>query len=249
MEFRFGVDLITFYHPSFWGAEDRQSFEKVALGDPRRFWDRIAPIGAHGRDHRRRGDLPSRQLGDGGEHLRIAGGVLGLPERCRHHLDQRLFQRPGGARRAPRARAPNARSWRRPARYAEFLGGEQRRARRRHADAQKDLGHSGEPKIRRLRLREGGRADLINQIGATTQRHGVRLALHPEVGSVFCVRRRHRPFPRPHRPGLCRLLPRHGPHPPRWGLPGRGAGAALPAGITISHWKSAPSGVGPTTTT
>ena len=30
-------------------------------------------------------------------------------------------------------------------------------------------------------------ADLINRIGATTQRHGVRLALHPEVGSVFCV--------------------------------------------------------------
>ena len=42
MEFRFGVDLITFYHPSFWGADDRQSFEKVALGDPHRFWDRIA---------------------------------------------------------------------------------------------------------------------------------------------------------------------------------------------------------------
>ena len=41
MEFRFGVDLITFYHPSFWGVDDREAFEKVALEDPRRFWDRI----------------------------------------------------------------------------------------------------------------------------------------------------------------------------------------------------------------
>ena len=32
-------------------------------------------------------------------------------------------------------------------------------------------------------------SDLINRVGAAAQREGVRLALHTEVGSVFCVRR------------------------------------------------------------
>ena len=42
MQLQYGVDLITFYHPEFWGAKDRADFEQRAGSDPTGFWEKIA---------------------------------------------------------------------------------------------------------------------------------------------------------------------------------------------------------------
>lgn len=37
----FAVDLVTFFHVGFWGVEERQDIGKLALRDPKAFWDRM----------------------------------------------------------------------------------------------------------------------------------------------------------------------------------------------------------------
>jgi sugar phosphate isomerase/epimerase len=38
---RFGVDLVTFFHPGFWGVESYDGIVDHARNQPRAFWDRI----------------------------------------------------------------------------------------------------------------------------------------------------------------------------------------------------------------
>ncbi|GAB3852550.1 sugar phosphate isomerase/epimerase [Nocardioides maradonensis] len=37
----YGTDLVTFTHPSFWGAQSHDDAHRVMVADPRRFWDRV----------------------------------------------------------------------------------------------------------------------------------------------------------------------------------------------------------------
>jgi sugar phosphate isomerase/epimerase len=185
MEFRFGVDLITFYHPSFWGAEDRQSFEKVALGDPRRFWDRIAEsvlaAGITGVEVTfPPGDWETAvgtfgSPGEFSDYLKGAGISLisGFFSGLEEHEDT---LNPDTQRKILEEAA----------RYSEFLG--ESNGVLVAGMPMRKKGTAGEPNFVDFDYVKAV-ADLVNQIGATTQRHGVRLALHPEVGSVFCVRR------------------------------------------------------------
>jgi hypothetical protein len=38
---RFGVDLVTFFHPGFWGVDGYDAIIDYAKADPRAFWDKI----------------------------------------------------------------------------------------------------------------------------------------------------------------------------------------------------------------
>ena len=37
----FGTDIVTFIHPSFWGARSPEEARRLMEADPRRFWDRV----------------------------------------------------------------------------------------------------------------------------------------------------------------------------------------------------------------
>ncbi|MGI3199412.1 hypothetical protein ACRJ4W_13845 [Streptomyces sp. GLT-R25] len=37
---RFATDIVTFYHPGFWGLESADAFRDWAVKNPERFWDR-----------------------------------------------------------------------------------------------------------------------------------------------------------------------------------------------------------------
>lgn len=37
----YAVDLITFFHPTFWGVEDERAVVEFGRAEPRRFWDRM----------------------------------------------------------------------------------------------------------------------------------------------------------------------------------------------------------------
>lgn len=38
---RFGVDLVTFFHPGFWGVDSYDAIVDYAKAEPRKFWDKI----------------------------------------------------------------------------------------------------------------------------------------------------------------------------------------------------------------
>lgn len=38
---RFGVDLVTFFHPGFWGVDSHEAIVGYARAEPRAFWDKI----------------------------------------------------------------------------------------------------------------------------------------------------------------------------------------------------------------
>lgn len=186
MQLQYGVDLITFYHPDFWGAADREDFEARAASDPRRFWDRIAEsvvtAGITGveltfppgdwetavRTYESAAAFADVLRGSG---ISVISGFfdaleahedLHEPEIQRKVVDEAV-------------------------RYSEFL-----------ADSGASVLVAGMPMRRRgtpeqpsfVDLDYAKRiSDLINRVGAASLSQGVRLALHTEVGSVFCVRR------------------------------------------------------------
>lgn len=185
MKFRYGVDLITFYHPSFWGVESRDAFEKVAVEDPRRFWDRIVesvttagisgvevtfPPGNWETAVNSYGSASAftKFLSDSGISL-ISGFFSGLES----HED-------------PLDPVTQTKIIDEALKYSEFLadcngvlvsGMPMRKRGTPHKPSFVDLDYVK------------ATADLINRIGAASQTQGVRVALHTEVGSVFCVRR------------------------------------------------------------
>jgi sugar phosphate isomerase/epimerase len=186
MELRFGVDLITFYHPGFWGAEDREGFERIALGNPRQFWERTAesvvaagisgveltfPPGNWQTAVKTFGSAPGfvEFLGSSGISV-ISGFFDGFerhpdpvePATQRHIIDEAVT-------------------------YSRFLresGGPVLVA----GMPMRQMGTPGNPTFVDLDYAKAT-ADLINRVGAATLSEGVRLALHPEVGSVFFLRR------------------------------------------------------------
>src|SRR4029077_6771171 len=186
VEFRFGVDLITFYDPGFWGFTRREMLEERAAKDPRWFWGQIAEtvasVGITGVELTfPPGDwqTAAQTYGSGGAFAGVMGesGIsvisgffdgLEVSEDLEDEATQRKV-------------IDDAK------RYSAFL---------REAGA--SIVGCGMPMRRRGSPEQPvfvdfgyakNLSDFINRLGAAVLTEGVRLALHPEVGSVFCVRR------------------------------------------------------------
>lgn len=182
----FGVDLITFFDPAFWGVGDESAVIALGHAEPRMFWDRMldelaataiegieltfAPFDwrstlvAYGSASAFADELARRGLRlSTGFFADVAiGGGLEDPARCQHYLDE-----------ADRYAA-----------YLATLGVEvmvMGLPMRRSWDAEPplfvdlDLGRTV--------------GDFCNRLGAALLRHGVRLALHTEAHSIFCTSR------------------------------------------------------------
>ena len=179
---RFGVDLITFYHPAFWGVDDYGDIIALSEKDPVAFWERIldglseagiglleitfppgdwnSAVAAYGSAAAFRSELASRGL------ALKSGFYLALDWEPR----------------TDRARAADA-----AAGYAEFI-----------KEAGGDTLVLGPP-MRRDRTANpplfinleymSAIADLLHHVGRATMGAGVRTAVHTEAHSVFCTRR------------------------------------------------------------
>lgn len=182
---KFGVDLITFFDPSFWGAADETAVVEIGRGAPRMFWDRMldelaaagiggieltfAPfdwrtaIAAYGSADAFAGELVRRGLRLlTGFFADIAIDGLGDAARQDAHIAE------GSA-------------------YADFL-----------AAAGVDVMVMGLPMRRSWDAEPPLFVDVdyardvagfCNRLGAAVLRRGVRLALHTEAHSVFCTAR------------------------------------------------------------
>lgn len=186
MQLKFGVDLITFYHPEFWGTTDRDGFTKRALDDPRAFWEctaeSIAQAGVTGVELTfPPGDWETATTTFGsGTGLAKFLGAYGL-EAISGFFSGFEYSRDVLDATAQQDIIEQAK------RYAGFL-----------AAAGGPIMVAGMP-MRKRGTPESpvfmdfdyvkAVADLTNRVGAATTVEGVRLALHPEVGSMFCVRR------------------------------------------------------------
>ncbi|HEY3773797.1 MAG TPA: sugar phosphate isomerase/epimerase [Solirubrobacteraceae bacterium] len=186
MEFKFAVDLISFYHPEFWEVQDHAGLERKAAEDPRGFWEHIAlsaqSAGFEGLELTfAPGDWQTAEKTFGsaaglagflaGYGLSVSSGFFGALEYGAGLTDP-------GARQAVLDETR---------RYAAFL----KEAGAEILVAGMPMRRRGTPDSPVFVDFDYARtvADLINRVGAAAQSEGVRVALHTEVGSVFCVRR------------------------------------------------------------
>ena len=186
MQVQYGVDLITFYHPEFWGEKDRQGFEQHALSDPKGFWNKIAesvvsagitgvevtfPPGDWETAVRTYGSATAFADVLRGSGISVISGFFSALEQYENLDDPEVQDKVIDE----------------TVKYSAFL---------------KESGAS--VLVAGMPMRKGGTpeqpsfvdfdyakrvADLINRVGAASLTQGVRTALHTEVGSVFCVRR------------------------------------------------------------
>jgi len=182
----FGIDLITFFDPQFWGVETADDVVELGRTQPRAFWDRIldsiATTGATGVELTfspfgwedtlaAYGSTINVQQAFDRRGLQIAagffadvaiGGELLSPERQAHYLG-------------------------RAAAYADYLaalgvgvmvmGLPRRESPNADPPVFFDLAYASPV------------ADFCNRLGAETLRRGVRLALHTEAHSIFSLPR------------------------------------------------------------
>lgn len=179
----FGVDLITFFHPAFWGLADEQEVIAYGNSQPRPFWDRMldtlqgsgvsgieltfAPFGAEGLIAAY-GSIEAAKTELDRRGLAIASGFF---------ADVAIEGGVGDA-------AVEARWLEKADAYAGAL-----------AAWGSDLMVMGlpmrtswdanPPVFVDLDFAKAA-ADFSNRLGALTLRHGVRLALHTEAHSTFC---------------------------------------------------------------
>jgi inosose dehydratase len=179
---RFGVDLITFYHPRFWDLDSREEFADRAGKDPSWFWSKLLDaVGEAGIQDLELtfapGDHTSAETAFGGpiefrkelesRGMGVVSEYFGELEYCPDPLD------PAEQAKVVEAASRYAESL--AAMDAEFLvvGMPLRKSRNERPASFVDLEYA-KPL-----------ADLVNQIGAATQDHGIQSALHTESHSVF----------------------------------------------------------------
>jgi sugar phosphate isomerase/epimerase len=179
---RYGVDLITFYDPAFWGLDTYEDIQQLRRKDPARLWQRIM-------DGLVEADIELLEMtfppADWTSALEAFGSAAGFKDELRRrglqlksgfHLG--LDWHPGTDRRAAAAAA---------AQYAEFIrdaGGDTMVVgppMRRSWDAQPPL-------FVDLEFMDA-LAGILHEVGNATLRLGVRTAVHTEAHSVFCTRR------------------------------------------------------------
>jgi sugar phosphate isomerase/epimerase len=179
---RYGVDLVTFFHPKFWGVADYDGIAGIARENPRAFWDKVLDSvhasGVTGLEFsfapfnwqdavRAYGSLKSfvHELSRRG--LEVASGFFGEPESMGDFTDP-------AAQSAILVKAD---------RYAEFLNA-----------CGSDIMVIGAPLrysrgVQPIRFHDFEQArkiaDFLNRLGAILCTRGVRLALHTEAHTVF----------------------------------------------------------------
>lgn len=186
MQVQYGVDLITFYHPEFWGAQGREDFEQRAASDPAAFWDKIVEsVVAAGIT----GVEVTFPPGDWETAVRTYGSAAAFADVLRGSGVSVISGFFSGLELNENLEDPDVQRQvlDETVRYSAFL---------------KEAGAS--VLVVGMPMRRGGTpeqpsfvdfdyakrvADLINRVGAASLSQGVRTALHTEVGSVFCVRR------------------------------------------------------------
>lgn len=179
----FGVDLITFFHPGFWGLANEQEVVAYGRDNPRAFWDRMlntlqesgvtgieltfAPfspeslIAAYGTSDAAATELQRRGLSIAAgffADVAIEGGI-GDAE-----TEARWLKR-------AEAQASALAGW---GADLMVMGLPMRTSWDTEPPAFVDLDFARKA------------ADFSNRLGALTLRHGVRLALHTEAHSTFC---------------------------------------------------------------
>jgi inosose dehydratase len=180
-ELRFGVDLITFFHPAFWKLDSREQLAEQAAREPRWFWDTMLdsiaaagiqdlevtfPPGDYGTAIAAYGSAGAFNQALGARGLGVVSGYFGDLEHA-GTLDAA----------GQEAVIASAR------RYSEFL-----------AETGGKFLVTGLPMRRTLSERPASFvdlataapiADLVNRIGAAAQESGIQVALHTESHSVF----------------------------------------------------------------
>jgi sugar phosphate isomerase/epimerase len=183
---RFGVDLITLYDPSFWGLDDFNAFYNNDLLSPDVFWDRALDTLAEA-------EVDGVEITFGPGHWKNALARYGSASAFSGAVNDRGLVvcsgfytglvLSGDWRPAERRKAILDEV----AEYAEFL-----------ADSGCDIMIAGlpmrstwddEPPLYVDHDYANDLAGLINQMGYTALKRGVRLAIHPETHAVFWLRR------------------------------------------------------------
>lgn len=181
-----GVELVTFYDPTFWGVESNERLIAKAKEEPRQFWDRLLEsVEATG--------VQAVETCFAPGHLQGAMASYGNPESFAGALEARGLQLVSSffdafdAYKGPLTPEDEAAVMKRAvedARLLQAAGGQ--------------VLVSGMPpwapdasERPRFRDLEYGNilADFLNRLGAAVSREGIQLALHTELGSVFCTRR------------------------------------------------------------
>lgn len=180
---RLALDLITLYDPEFWGVEDHQA---LAALDPKSTWERmLETISALG--------IEGVEVTFGPGDLATAHQAYGSTQGLLDALSQRGLQVVSGyfsgldlltTPHDPRARNEISAA---AAAYAAGIG-----------EAGGTVVIGGMPSLDAT-VDRGGRfidlecvktlADLVNSVGFAVAEQGLRYAMHPEFGSVFCRRR------------------------------------------------------------
>ena len=182
----FAIDLITFFHPSYWGVKDEAAVIALGHAEPRPFWDRlldgVAQSGAKGIE------LTFSPFG-WRDTLAAYGSVQGF----RAALDQRGLQLATGffadvaiqgdllnpQRQAAHIAQASA--------YAAYLAGFGVDVMVMGLPMRQTWSNQPAPIVGVSEV--AAMADFCNRLGAAVLAHGIRLALHTEAHSVFSLAR------------------------------------------------------------
>lgn len=179
----FGVDLITFFDPGFWGIDTVEDLQVLAASDPRRVWDTML-------DALQQADIAELEMTFGPADRATAIAAYGSVTAFATELDDRGLSvvsayfadiehaediTDPATRTAILAAADTEAAFLAELGASYLVAGLQMRRNNAEGDglAPVDLATAGPI------------ADLANEVGAVTARHGVTLALHPESHSVF----------------------------------------------------------------
>jgi sugar phosphate isomerase/epimerase len=181
-----GVELVTFYDPAFWGVESNERLIEEAKEDPRRFWDRLLEsVDETG--------VQGVEMCFAPGHLQGAMAAYGNSERFAYALDAHGLQVVSSFLDAfddldgpltPNDEVAVMNRAVEDARLLQAVGGQVLVS----GMPPWTSGTSESPQFRDLD-RAKTLSDFLNRLGAAVRREGIQLALHTELGSVFCTRR------------------------------------------------------------
>jgi sugar phosphate isomerase/epimerase len=183
---KFGVDLITFFHPGFWGADSYDAIVEYARAEPRAFWDKILnSIQASG--------VTGVELTFSPFNWRDAVKTYGSVDAFAKELSTRGLSLASGFF----AELEHGEDITSPAVQAKILA-----SAGDYAAFIKACG--GDAMVIGLPMRQTpgteptvfvdlklatGLADFLNRLGFVVSKHGIKLALHTEAHSMFCTAR------------------------------------------------------------
>ncbi len=183
---RFGVDLVTFFHPGFWGVEDYDGIIALSRNEPRAFWDKIL-------DAVQASGVTGVELTFSPFNWQDATKTYGSVEAFAGELRKRGLTLASGFF----AELEAAGDFTEASAQAAIIGKAEK-----YAEFLKACGSDimvigaplrqtpGEQPARFFDFEQARRiADFLNRLGAILYAKGVRLALHTEAHSIFAASR------------------------------------------------------------